>query len=106
MSQYDFPPNLRDAQLALLRIRDECEECGRTLPRSDEPMDGSPSKEATPGYIEDEAARLAEYRNRVLELSTAVMTHPYWETLSGPDRAESRTALKHAHEPPAVEKTA
>ncbi|MCX4971219.1 hypothetical protein OHA98_42220 [Streptomyces sp. NBC_00654] len=39
------------------------------------------------------------YRRRLLELSTTVMTHPFWETLSGPDLVKARTALRHAHEP-------
>ncbi|MCY1649426.1 hypothetical protein OG337_00320 [[Kitasatospora] papulosa] len=37
---------------------------------------------------------------RILELTTQIITHPYWATLSGPDRVEARTALKHAHDTP------
>ncbi|MFD4899150.1 hypothetical protein [Streptomyces sp. NPDC058411] len=51
------------------------------------------------GYTAEEAERLAGYRARILELTTLVLTHPYWQTLSGPDRVEERTALKHAHDP-------
>ena len=106
MPQYDFPQDLRDAQLALHRTRTECEEYARTLPWSAEPMPGweaekqihsgyRPSKEDSPGYTDGQAARLAGYRRRLLELSTTVVTHPYWETLSGPGWVKARTALKH-----------
>ncbi|MFC9944023.1 hypothetical protein [Streptomyces pratensis] len=27
-----------------------------------------------------------------------MITHPYWATLSGPDRVAARTALKHVHD--------
>ncbi|MGY3676438.1 hypothetical protein [Streptomyces sp. TE33382] len=114
MSQYDFPQDLRDAQLALLQTRAECEEYARTLPWSAEPMDGweaekqvhssyRPAKQDSPGYTDDQAARLAGYRHRLLELSTTVMTHEYWASLSGPDLVKARTALQHAHEPAAGE---
>lgn len=43
------------------------------------------------------------YQVRILELTTFVITHPYWATLEGPDRVEARTALKHAHDPAAPE---
>ncbi|MGY3676477.1 hypothetical protein [Streptomyces sp. TE33382] len=112
MSQYDFPQDLRDAQLALHQTRAECDAYARTLPWSAEPMDGweaekqihssyRPAKTDSPGYTDDQTDRLAGYRHRLLELSTTVVTHPYWQTLSGPDQVKARTALKHAHETPA-----
>ncbi len=27
-----------------------------------------------------------------------MITHPFWATLSGPDRVNARTALKHIHD--------
>ncbi|MFE5240436.1 MULTISPECIES: hypothetical protein [unclassified Streptomyces] len=42
--------------------------------------------------------RFAGYRARILELTAQVLTHPYWETLEGPDRVAARTALKHVHD--------
>ncbi|MEE1735204.1 hypothetical protein PUR49_01420 [Streptomyces sp. BE147] len=110
MPQYDFPQDLRDAQLALHQTRAECDAYARTLPWSAEPMPGweaekqvhssyRPAKADSPGYTDEQAERLAVYRRRLLELSTTVMTHPFWETLSGPDLVKARTALRHAHEP-------
>lgn len=107
---FDFPQDLRDAQEALHRTRAECEEYARTLPWSAEPMPGwegdkqlhtsyRSSKEASPGYTEEQADRLTGYRVRLLELSTIVMTHPFWGTLSGEDLVLARMVLKHAHEP-------
>ncbi|MFJ8870403.1 hypothetical protein ACIRD6_32210 [Streptomyces sp. NPDC102473] len=54
-------------------------------------------KQDSPGYTPEQAERLAGYRARILELTTLVITHPYWATLSGPDRVAARTALKHVH---------
>lgn len=48
----------------------------------------------------EQAERLAAYRARILELTTQIITHPYWRTLSGPDRVEARTALEHVHDTP------
>ncbi|WP_261988337.1 hypothetical protein [Streptomyces sp. gb1(2016)] len=79
------------------------------LPWSAEPLPGwkadkqlhsnrQPEKEDSPGYTPEQAERLAGYRARILELTTSVITHPYWATLSGPDRVSARTALKHVHD--------
>ncbi|MFG2676993.1 hypothetical protein [Streptomyces sp. NPDC048445] len=108
---FPFPQDLRDAQLALHEARAVSEEYARTLPWSAEPLPGwesdkqlhttyGSSKPDSPGYTEEQAARVAEYRARVLELSATVMTHPYWGTLTD-DVLAARMALKHAHEQPA-----
>ncbi|MFC8231107.1 hypothetical protein [Streptomyces sp. NPDC057287] len=55
-------------------------------------------KQDSPGCTTEEAERLAGHRAWILELTTFVITHPYWVTLSGPDRVVARTALKHAHD--------
>ncbi|MGW0785040.1 hypothetical protein [Streptomyces sp. NPDC002913] len=60
--------------------------------------DRRPEKPDSPGYTPEQAERLAGYRARILELTTFVITHPYWATLNGPDRVAARTALKHAHD--------
>ncbi|MFI8437901.1 hypothetical protein ACIGJO_29995 [Streptomyces sp. NPDC079020] len=44
------------------------------------------AKEDRSGYTDGQAERLAGYGRRLLELGTTVVTHPYGETLSGPDR--------------------
>lgn len=107
---FDFPQDLLDAQAALDEVQAERDLFAQTLPWSAEPTPGwkadkqlhsdyRAEKEDSPGYTPEEAERLAGYRARILELTTFVLTHPYWQTLEGPDRVEARTALKHAHDP-------
>ncbi|MGW9122360.1 hypothetical protein ACWGRV_38195 [Streptomyces sp. NPDC055663] len=109
MSKYDFPQDLRDAQLALHETRAACEQYAKTLPWSAEPMPGwendkqlhstyISSKPDSPGYTEDQAAEVTRFRARLLELSTTVSTHPFWESVEAGDQVEARMALKHAHE--------
>ena len=111
-ADFDFPQDLLDAQAALDKVQAERDTFARTLPWSAEPMPGweapkqlhtdyRPRREASPGYTPEQAARIAEYRTRILELTTLIVTHPYWGTLAGPDRIDARSALKHAHEPAA-----
>lgn len=88
MPSFGFPQDLLDAQAALDEVQAERDLFAQDLPKSD-----------GPGYTPEQAERLAGYRARILELTTFVLTHPYWATLSGPDRVEARTALKHAHDP-------
>lgn len=52
---------------------------------------------ASPGHTPEQAAELARIRALVLKLSTAVITHPYWETVDPGSRLDARTALKHVH---------
>ncbi|MGW9054929.1 hypothetical protein ACWGOT_33090 [[Kitasatospora] papulosa] len=112
MPAYDFPQDLLDAQAALDTVQAEHDLFAQTLPWSVEPMPGwkadkklhsdyVPEKDDSPGYTPEQAERLAAYRARILELTTQIITHPYWATLSGPDRVEARTALKHVHDTPA-----
>ncbi|MCX4681971.1 hypothetical protein OG413_43040 [Streptomyces sp. NBC_01433] len=59
------------------------------------------AKTESPGFSDEQAQRIADYRARLLELSTTVSTHRYWRSLIGPDVVKARTALKHVHEAPA-----
>lgn len=70
------------------------------VPRA-EVVDYAPQEPGSPDYTPEQAECLAGYRARILELTTPIITHPYWATLSGPDRVEARTALKYAHDTPA-----
>jgi hypothetical protein len=105
---FDFPQDLRDAQIALDETRAVYEQYAKCLPWSAEPMPGWESdkqlhsnfrsgKPDSAGYTGEQAAKVAEFQSRLLELSIAVSTHPYWSTLSG-DVVAARMALKHAHE--------
>ncbi|MEW2180309.1 hypothetical protein AB0890_28785 [Streptomyces sp. NPDC005406] len=54
----------------------------------------------SPGYTGEQRDQLASYRAELLELSTTVVTHPYWTELSE-NVVAARMALQHAHEQPA-----
>ncbi|MFE7267797.1 DUF6233 domain-containing protein [Streptomyces sp. NPDC057592] len=110
MSKYYFPQDLRDAQIALHETRAACEQYARNLPWSAEPMPGGESdkqlhsnyissKPDSPGYAEDQAAEVTRFRVRLLELSTTVSTHPFWDPVEAGGSVGARMALKHAHEP-------
>lgn len=107
MATYDFPEDLRAAQLRLHQTWAEYEALGRTLPWSVEPSEGWTAPKVlysdaeprslppSPGYTDEQIARL---RRELLELSAVVSTHPYWETVEAGKRVEQRMALKHVHE--------
>ncbi|WP_326793951.1 hypothetical protein OHA79_51970 (plasmid) [Streptomyces sp. NBC_00841] len=108
MSTYDFPQDLRDAQLALHETRAAYEQYATTLPWSAAPMPGweadkqlhstyRSGKPDSPGYSAEQAAEVARYQAELLRLSTVVSTHPYWSTLDS-GVVTARMALKHAHE--------
>lgn len=108
MPTYDFPEDLRDAQLALHQTRAAYEQYAATLPWSAEPMPGweadkqlhstyRSGKPDSPDYTPEQAAEVARYQTELLRLSTVVATHPYWASLDGGVVA-ARMALKHAHE--------
>ncbi|MGZ2361705.1 hypothetical protein LRE75_34365 [Streptomyces sp. 372A] len=92
---YAFPQDLLDAQAALDETRTQCDAYARTLPsfRS--------GKADSPGYTPEQAAEVARFRARLLELSITVSTHSFWDTLDRGDVVQARMALKHAHDQPA-----
>ncbi|WP_328335906.1 MULTISPECIES: hypothetical protein [unclassified Streptomyces] len=105
MATYDFPPDLREAQAELHRIRAEHQELMRGLPRSVEPMDAVENPDhwyrrnhplpASPGYTPDQREQADELQARLLEATVRVSTHPFWSSLSGGDLVAARMALKH-----------
>ncbi|MEW2491675.1 hypothetical protein [Streptomyces sp. NPDC048411] len=108
MPTYDFPEDLRDAQLALHQTRAAYEQYAAGLPWSAEPMPGWESekqlhsgyqshKDDSPGYTDEQAAEVRRFQAELLRLSAVVSTHPYWSTLDG-GVVDARMALKHAHE--------
>ncbi|MDX3853207.1 hypothetical protein [Streptomyces sp. AK02-01A] len=112
MEPADFPQDLRDAQRELHRTREAYEAFCRELPWSVEPAPGwsgdrtpyseyRPDFPDSPGYSEEQKAEEARLRGRLLELSVAVSTHPYWSTLERGAVVEARMELKRvAREPP------
>lgn len=112
---YDFPHDLRDAQLALHRTRAAYDEYAKTLPWSAEPLPGweadaqpqsgyRSAKPDSPGYTPEQRAQVATFRAELLELSATVSTHPYWAQL-GEGVVAARVALKHAHEEQPADET-
>ncbi|MFE7394794.1 hypothetical protein [Streptomyces sp. NPDC057582] len=108
MPTYDFPQDLRDAQLALHQTRAAYEQYATTLPWSAEPLPGWESekqphtdfrsgKADSPGYTKEQAAKVAGFQEKLRQLSVLVATHPYWTTLEG-GVVDARMALKHVHE--------
>ncbi|WP_432072667.1 hypothetical protein [Streptomyces wuyuanensis] len=107
MADYDFPDDLRDAQLRLHQARSAYRALCRELPWSVEPAEGWTGEEGhyssyrrefpeSPGWSEEQRAEEARLRELVLTLSIEVSTHPYWAALTGPDVVKARMALKHA----------
>ncbi|MDF6022953.1 hypothetical protein [Streptomyces sp. JH34] len=105
---YDFPQDLRDAQLALHRTRTALDRCAGSLPWSAEPMTGwraekhlhsgyRSEKTDSPGYTAEQHDEVARLRKQLIDLSVTVFTHPYWATVDKSDAVEVRMALKHAH---------
>ncbi|MFF3129853.1 hypothetical protein ACFVRD_48670 [Streptomyces sp. NPDC057908] len=110
---FDFPQDLRDAQLALRQTRAAYEEYAKTLPWSAEPTPGwegdkqlhsscRSHKEDSPGYTEQQATEVRRFQAELFRLSIEVSTHPFWSTLDE-GVVEARMALKHAHEQPGGE---
>ncbi|WP_138908598.1 hypothetical protein [Streptomyces chryseus] len=110
MATYDFPEDLRAAQLRLHQTWAEYEALGRALPWSVEPSEGWTAPKVlysdaeprslppSPGYSDEQKAEVARLRRELLELSAVVSTHPYWETVEAGKRVDQRMALKHVHE--------
>lgn len=107
VADYDFPDDLRDAQLRLHQARSAYRALCRELPWSVEPAGGWTGEEGhyssyrrefpeSPGWSEEQRAEEARLRELVLTLSIEVSTHPYWAALTGPDVVKARMALKHA----------
>ncbi|MFD6329455.1 hypothetical protein ACFWGI_07740 [Streptomyces niveus] len=106
MAEYDFPQDLRDAQLRLHQVTAAYHQLCRTLPWSVEPAPGwaagekqpytdcRSSKPDSPGYTDHQKSEVARLRAALLELSVTVSTHPYWSTLGPGTVAEGRMALK------------
>ncbi|MEV8347106.1 hypothetical protein [Streptomyces niveus] len=106
MAEYDFPHDLRDAQLRLHQVTAAYNQLCRTLPWSVEPAPGwaagekqpytdyRSTKPDSPGYTDHQKSEVARLRAAVLELSVTVSTHPYWSTLGPGTVVEGRMALK------------
>ncbi|MCL7382176.1 hypothetical protein [Streptomyces sp. 35G-GA-8] len=102
---YDFPQDLIDHETGLQQTRADYKALCATLPWSVDPAPGWKSDKQplsdyladvpdSPGYTDEQKKREAELRERLVDLSTAVTTHPYWATLDRGDVVEARMELK------------
>jgi hypothetical protein len=103
---YDFPSDLLAGQEELHQVRAELSALLKRLPWSVEPLDGfsdtggwrKVERPASPGWTADEQAEVEKLRRREHELAVFVSGHRYWAEVTGADRVDARTRLKHAHE--------
>ncbi|MDF3146652.1 MULTISPECIES: hypothetical protein [unclassified Streptomyces] len=108
---YDFPSDLLAGQEELHQVRAELSALLKRLPWSVVPLDAfsddngwrKVERPASPGWTEDEQAEVEKLRHREHELAVFVSGHRFWSDLTGPERVDARTKLKHAHETPAEE---
>ncbi|MER5973306.1 hypothetical protein ABT112_26870 [Streptomyces sp. NPDC002055] len=106
MGDFAFPDDLVAAQRELDAVRADLARAVATLPWSVEPAPGFRQSKAdgywsnrelpdSPGWGKENEELVAGLRRRQVALAETVVTHPFWNTLSGPDRVAARTALKH-----------
>ncbi|MER6049715.1 hypothetical protein ABT168_20060 [Streptomyces sp. NPDC001793] len=103
---YDFPQDLREAQLELHQVQSALADLYKRLPWSVEPLPGwthtkengrfhETERADSPGWTDEEQAQVATLRARTLELAERVVTHDFWTTCD--DAPAARSALKHLH---------
>jgi hypothetical protein len=107
VATYDYPDDLLTAQRALHHVRAELDVLYGRLPYSVEPMEGwqrpegywlatSPPRTHSPGWSSQEQRDVTALRRRARELSAAIVTHAFWESVPGPERPGARSALKYS----------
>lgn len=107
MTTYDYPDALLKAQQALNEVRASLNALVKTLPYSVEPMDAwqrpegywlatSPAYPDSPGWSEQEQNDVTTLRERERDLAAAIVTHPFWNEVSAPERPDARSQLRHA----------
>ncbi|MCQ8829062.1 hypothetical protein [Streptomyces malaysiensis] len=108
---YEFPEDLLTAQEELHQVVHTLRALCDRLPWPVEPHPGfhdpgswRPRRRPAPdGWSEEDQAEVQRLRGRQQELSITLATHPFWETLEGPDLVTARMVLKHVHHTPAVD---
>ncbi|MER5937017.1 hypothetical protein ABT121_06785 [Streptomyces sp. NPDC001928] len=105
---YDFPSDLLAGQEELHQVRAELSALLKRLPWSVVPLDGfsddngwrKVERPASPGWTEDDQAKVEKLRRREHELAVFVSGHRFWSATAGADRVDARTRLKHVHGAP------
>ncbi|TQK49883.1 hypothetical protein FBY35_0160 [Streptomyces sp. SLBN-118] len=110
---YRFPGRLRALQLQVHRVRAQYEAMGRQLPWAVEATEGwssttktySPLGDrittfpASPGWTEEQIDQYARLRRRLVRLSAAVITHPWWSSVPTGEQVDARMTLKRLEAP-------
>ncbi|MEU8847341.1 hypothetical protein AB0C70_14110 [Streptomyces sp. NPDC048564] len=104
---YDFPSDLLAGQEELHQVRAELSALLKQLPWSVVPLDGfsddngwrKVERPASPGWTQDQQAEVEKLRQREHELAVFVSGHRFWSEVTGAERVDARTKLKHAHAP-------
>ncbi|GHH55717.1 hypothetical protein [Streptomyces candidus] len=107
MASHDFPADLLTARQQLNQAHAELTALYRALPWSVTPTHGYTSKSRTvdpetgelrhkvfpdsPGWTEEQIGQVAALRARILELSDAVNSHPYWESVDKAHLVDARS---------------
>ncbi|MFF5478023.1 hypothetical protein ACFY5C_11890 [Streptomyces sp. NPDC012935] len=103
-TSYDFPSDLLAGQEELHQVRAELSALLKRLPWSVVPLDGFSDdsgwrrveRPASPGWTQDEQAEVEKLRQRERELAVFVSGHRFWSEITGAERVDARTRLKHA----------
>ncbi|MFH8470404.1 nucleic acid-binding protein [Streptomyces sp. NPDC017991] len=104
---YDYPGDLIAAQQELTQMRADLTALHKRLPYSAEPTQAWQRPEGywlttsraypdSPGWTEQEQQEAAALRERVRDLTAAIVTHTFWNDVAGPERLNARSQLKHA----------
>ncbi|WP_326654979.1 hypothetical protein [Streptomyces sp. NBC_01750] len=102
-----FPDRLRALQLQLHRVRAQYQDLCRELPWAVEPtvgrtyerqLMGSVTQTVTfadsPGYTPQQITLERQLRRRLVRLSAALITHPWWAALPTGEQVDARAALQ------------
>ncbi|GHE28718.1 hypothetical protein [Streptomyces capitiformicae] len=100
---YPFPSDLLAGQEELHQVRAELLALLKRLPWSVAPLDGfsddngwrKVERPASPGWTPDEQAEVEKLRRRERELAVFVSCHRFWDEVTGADRVDARSRLKH-----------
>lgn len=104
---YDYPDDLLTVQQDLNQARADLTGLYARLPYSVEPLEAwqrpegywlatSPAYPDSPGWTEQEQLEVAALRERERELAAAIVTHAFRGEVTGPERPDARSQLRHA----------
>lgn len=98
---FAFPQDLIAVAAELAAAREEHTRLCQSLPKNRELPDFATAAarwrtgDPPVGWAQRQADRERALRQRVLTLAEQMHSHPYWDTVHGPDRVDARAALQH-----------